>query len=397
MQTHEVRGVESARHRPLAAPVAQGSTRRAETRRTRLRMRGALAVLILGLAAPQAWAEVQYVANTGSDAGPCGAAETPCRTISRAIALAAPGDRVVVLPGVYGDVDGDGEFVSPGDEPAQYDTGCRCLVHVDKPLTIVSRSGAGATVLRGAVDRLFAVRVSAPGVVLGRKRKGFSVVGDAQHDGYGVFVASEATGASIQGNSFSRLETALFVGGSGSLIRGNRISQTWGRGIHVEGESVRVLGNVVEQTGTLGDRDAGIYATGAGVGGHTIERNVVVGNMGLGIYLDGFAAPAGMVAPHSVARNLVVGNALAGIKVVLGSAGGNARVTDNAIYGNDPVSNCGLSTLSAGPTLVATGNYWGGPGGPGGDPKDAVCSLGTPPDVGAPAATESISVPRVVL
>lgn len=396
METREVHGVESARRSPPTADVAPGSTRRAEPRRTRLRMRGALAVLILGIAAPQARAEVQYVANTGSDSGACGAAEAPCRTISRAIERAAPGDRIVVLPGVYGDVDGDGEFISPGDEPARYDTGCRCLIDVDKPLTIVSRRGAGATVLRGAVDGLFAVRVSAPGVVLGRKKKGFSVVGDAQHDGYGVFVTSEATGASIEGNSFSRLEAALFVAGSGSLVRGNRISQTWGRGIHVEGESVRVIGNVVEQTGTLGDRDAGIYATGAGPGGHTIRRNVVVGNMGLAIYLDGFAAQAGM-QPHVVAENLVVGNALAGIKVVLGSGGGNAHVTGNTIYGNDPQSNCGLMTLSAGPAPVATGNYWGGPGGPGGDPKDAVCSLGTPPDLSAPAARDSLVVPRIVL
>src|SRR5688572_9397647 len=112
----------------------------------RIRVVLVVALATIAIATPAVAARTLYVANNGTDDGLCGAKEAPCRSISRAIANASPGDKLVVGPGRYGDLDGDTNFSDPGDEtgPSQ---ACSCLVLVDKPLTILSRDGAAATVI----------------------------------------------------------------------------------------------------------------------------------------------------------------------------------------------------------------------------------------------------------
>lgn len=344
-----------------------------------------LAVVLL--AASPAMAGTVHVGNRGSDTSTCGDRDAPCRTISQAVRIAADGDEIVVQPGVYGDVDGDGEFVSLGDEPASPDEGCRCLVAVDKSLTIVSEAGAGATILRGAVDAMYAVAIDAPNVTLGRKKHGFAIVGDPQHDGFGVRVNADATGARVEGNLFSRLDKGLFVAGDGSHVVGNRIAEVSRQGIHAEGSGITIAANVLEQVGAPGRNASAIHVVGRGVPGHLIDRNLVVGNLGIGIYVDDGAGNAGG-GLHTVTDNLVVGNRAAGIKVVLAASSGGVRITGNSLYANDDAGdNCGLMTLSAGPAIDARSNFWGSPTGPGRDPGDDVCSVGVMPDV-AEAATE---------
>ena len=347
---------------------------------------------LVALAGTPATAATVYVGNDGSDAAGCGTIDGPCRTISQGVRVAAAGDRLVVRPGVYGDVDGDGEFVSPGDEPAQLDDGCRCLVAIDKSLTVVSEAGAGATVLRGAVDGMFAVVIDAPNVTLGRKKHGFAMIGDLQHDGLGVRVNAGAPGARIEGNLFSRLDQGLFVAGDGTRIVGNRIAEVFRQGIHAEGSGMTIAANVLEQVGTPGENSSALHVVGRGAAGHLIERNLVVGNLGIGIYVDDGAGNAS-TSPHVVSDNLVVCNRAAGIKVVLAARSGGARINGNSLYANDGESgNCGLMTLSAGPAIDATNNWWGSPAGPGADPSDDVCSVGTAPDTGAAAVTPFVRV-----
>lgn len=353
----------------------------------------ALPLILVSLTGTPAAAATIYVGNHGSDGASCGAVDAPCRTISQGVRVAADGDRIVVQPGVYGDVDGDGDFVSPGDEPAQVDEGCECLISVDKSVTIVSEAGAGATILRGAIDSMFTVVIDAPNVTLGRKKQGFAIVGDLQHDGLGVRVSSRAIGARVEGNLFSRLDQGLFVAGDGSRIVGNRIAEVFRQGIHAEGSGMTIAANVLEQIGTPGENSSALHVVGRGSVGHVIDRNLVVGNLGIGIYVDDGAGNAS-TSPHAVTDNLVVGNRAAGIKVVLGKSSGGARINGNSLYANDGESggNCGLMTLSAGPAIDATNNWWGSPAGPGPDPSDDVCSVGTAPQTGAAAAVPFVRV-----
>ena len=51
-----------------------------------------------------------YVTNNGVDNQACGTKAAPCRSISQAIAYAKDGDKILVGPGRYGDLNGNGSF-----------------------------------------------------------------------------------------------------------------------------------------------------------------------------------------------------------------------------------------------------------------------------------------------
>src|SRR5689334_11188994 len=89
---------------------------------------------------------ILHVANSGADSLTCGQINSPCRSISRAIANAEPQDKIVVEPGRYGDADGDGSLNHPGDE-AGPTSGCSCVLNVNKPVQIESRDGSANTII----------------------------------------------------------------------------------------------------------------------------------------------------------------------------------------------------------------------------------------------------------
>jgi hypothetical protein len=134
-----------------------------------------IAALALALATP-AGALTRYTAVTGVDSPTCGASQTPCRSIGQTIANASAGDKIVVGPGRYGDVNGDGTFGNaPGEEiphPNQF------LIFVDKALTIVSRDGAGSTIIDGGAglfNSYILVGLTANAVKFGGLNAGFTL------------------------------------------------------------------------------------------------------------------------------------------------------------------------------------------------------------------------------
>ena len=84
--------------------------------------------------APSAQAKSVFVAGTGLDGPACGAKAAPCRSITNALASAAPGDTILVGPGKYGDLNNDGALDDPGDETGAL--GCDCVLAVNKPVTL---------------------------------------------------------------------------------------------------------------------------------------------------------------------------------------------------------------------------------------------------------------------
>src|SRR5262245_66539331 len=105
----------------------------------------ALLVALLGWAESPAWAETVYVANNGIDSLSCGGSTTPCRSITTAIANAQAGDRVVVGPGYYGDLNKNGilEGNYTGEEGCV--VYCAYMIVVDKPIILESSGGADTT------------------------------------------------------------------------------------------------------------------------------------------------------------------------------------------------------------------------------------------------------------
>ena len=155
----------------------------------------------LAFASPVASASI-VVANYGTDSGSCGSSAEPCRSISQAIANAAPNEVIYVGAGRYGDVSGTGTFAGLGDEHAQpgvangpdYQS---CVICISKPVQIYSLNGAAVTYIQANSAASFqnAVYINSAGVSFGSAGHGFTI---SNGGGNGVVVDFEATGPSAQ-------------------------------------------------------------------------------------------------------------------------------------------------------------------------------------------------------
>ncbi|MCX8073337.1 MAG: right-handed parallel beta-helix repeat-containing protein [Candidatus Binatia bacterium] len=248
---------------------------------TRKPERVALIAMLLASAAAARAATLQ-VSNLGSDSLSCGPSSAPCRSISQAISNANPGDTIVVGPGLYGDINGDGDLADAGEENSGV---AGKTILVSKPLTILSRDGAGATLIRN-VASADAVAIGANGVSFGKKAKGFTVRGGAPGS-VGVRVDPGVSAVSLMGNVFDNHAGGLgIVSGSNHSIRNN----WWLNGtLTVDASTVLVRDNLFV---------AATLATGASSNAVTIDRNQVNRSTGVGIDLQGTG--------HNVRRNVVV-------------------------------------------------------------------------------------------
>lgn len=347
----------------------------------------AATILCLG-AGDTARAATLRVANNGTDSEDCGVAAAPCRSITRAIANAAAGATIIVGPGAYGDVDGNAQFGDPGDESDAVEG----MIIVDKRLTILSSHGAGSTVLDASRSRAATVvSITAPGVVFGRKNRGFTLV---HPGGDGLHVERGADAVWLSGNvALSDHVYGFVLRGSGAVVRDNWALRV-PNGFYGEIGSVAILeGNVAAGSNLVG-------FTFVDIGGAVVRRNVAT-NGGIGFYL-GFAIP-GQGALSDFSWNTITANKFYGMRVDafdLPEHGFTHSMSDNNFYGNGALvyssyANCGLvvNNYSSQPFAVdAANNYWGGAA-PGADPADdagGACNYGDAVrvDTGAPAARE---------
>lgn len=142
-----------------------------------------LGILLLG---DSATAAPIRVSSTGTDGPGCGAVSDPCRSIQQAIANAPVGERILVGPGRYGDLDRSGTL---GDSPGEEVPSARCessvpgtfpnlcMVDVSKAVTLESTHGASVTVLDAGGDAANVVWILADGVGFGKRGKGFTARG----------------------------------------------------------------------------------------------------------------------------------------------------------------------------------------------------------------------------
>jgi hypothetical protein len=168
----------------------------------------AAVVLLAGAGKAQALSTKLYVANTGTDNADCGPADKlPCRSISRAIAHASAGDQIIVGPGFYGDINQD-DIVDPNGDSGEGapvtvtmgTTSHPAMININKQLTIVSRDGAGATVIDAGSEDIGVV-AAAEGVVFGKTGKGFTVR-NAQYGGVYISVDNVTLQGNIAENAF---------------------------------------------------------------------------------------------------------------------------------------------------------------------------------------------------
>jgi hypothetical protein len=316
-------------------------------------------LVVIAAWSPPAQAATLHVANHGVDGPECGKTAAPCRSISKAIALAGEGDKIIVGPGHYGDLDGDGTFEpAAGEEAAETSTGCRCMINVNKRLTIQSSVGSAATVLDAGGRQISVVSITADDVTFGGPTKGFTLTG-AGAGRAGLFIAATTAGVKVQG--------CQAVGNTG-------------RGFDVQGERHTLARNLAMRNAEWGFI---VNCTDC-----TVSRNVATVNDSKGFMVDGSAnrvldnvavrnGESGFDVSgsgHIVRHNSAIGNRQAGFLV----QSVDALITANNMFGNFDQTlfgftlNCGLFNFS-GVHLHAEGNYWGAATGPGGNPADVAC------------------------
>jgi hypothetical protein len=153
-----------------------------------------LAVLAGGGLASSAQAATLNVAANGVDGPTCGADATPCRTIGQAVLNADEGDRILVGPGVYGDLNEDDDLADDGEEEAG-DPACDCMLQITKRLTFESSAGAAMTIIRGTTT-LIAVSLEASGIIFGAHDRGFTISRGQD----GLRLLAGAVGVQVIGN-----------------------------------------------------------------------------------------------------------------------------------------------------------------------------------------------------
>src|SRR5438445_1136067 len=138
---------------PAPSATSQSGGRIRAERKTLMRRLLSFTAAIVLAAAPAARPATFYAANDGND-GPshclCGGKAGPCRSITCAITRAAPGDKIIVGPGVYGDLNANGTPGEAGEETPS--PGCNCVLSINKPVVVVSSGGAAATVISSKAD-----------------------------------------------------------------------------------------------------------------------------------------------------------------------------------------------------------------------------------------------------
>jgi hypothetical protein len=399
-------------------------------------------MLAVGLHSGAASAGTLFVTNNGVDSANCGAEAKPCRSISQALTNAASGSTIVVGPGRYGDIDGDGRFESPGDERPQrrdYSTphgppiALACVVCILKPVHLLSKDGAAATVIDAGATTYHVVQIAAQNVTFGDVDRGFMVTGgvvpgDGSDGGDGLNLA--AGPAKIVGNiaranlgngfdlvpggeppvAISHFGNGLdgsvlatdnlavdnagfgfrVVGGTSTnyVLMNNNVSTGNGGGVELFGSAPHIITHTL-----VSGNVAGISVDG---GPFQFTHNVVVSNTRFGFsFFDKLEILRGQ---NSLILNDIIGNGSAG--VTIGETSVPVVINRNNIYGNGVAdgSNCGVAVFHN--SADALNNYWGSAQGPGSDPADNVGELplcnGTAVDAGVPAtkpfATQAFGV-----
>lgn len=345
-------------------------------------------------------AESRYVANNGTNGPACGSSSAPCRSISQAISNANNGDVIVVGPGRYGDVNDDADFGDVGDEAAEVNIGCDCMIKVNKAVTIQSSNGAKATVLDAGGRPITVVFVLTNDVVFGVSKRGFTV----RRGDFGLAVETGMTGVSVSANVATDNSGIGFpLSGNGTIINGNIATGNSDDGFSISGNDDIITANIALNNNGDGFRLNGANLTVTGNAATSndadgfnldiLSQSVVRGNLASGNEEHGFELSD--VSGTELTGNSTLGNKGFGF-YLSGSIGAGTHINGNNLYGNNSpdfngFTNCGLRNESGTAGVDATQNFWGAPAGPGADPADDVCddAGGGSSTTTAPAATKA--------
>ena len=346
------------------------------------------------------------VAGYGVDSPTCGAIKTPCRSIGQGLANAGEGFFVLVYPGLYGDLNGDGDFADAGEEHA--DPVRHCLVCITKGVRLFAFAGAEATIIdgRGTTDDFDLVLIDANHVTFA----GFMVRAGLAS---GVRVSSNANNVQIErvksldhqpddadaGNAAFEILSArgtvdvtdcearssnigflAETSGAGRIVVKNAVTKSNRRaGFKLAGSST-ASGNAIllDHGKSFGD-NPGFDISGAK---HQIRFSTAVGERDDGFIIAG--------SRHVLDHASAMGNPGAGFNVHPGATDiriSAANVYQNALIDNSGKRNCGILN-SSGHLVDASGSFFGATTGPG--PELPANAAGAPCNSGAGSSTKVV-------
>jgi len=339
-------------------------------------------LFLVGILPDETLAATIHVENNGVDSPSCGAVTEPCRSISHAIASATDGDKIVVGPGRYGDLNGDGSFGGTGEEATP--AGCGCMIEVNKRLTLQSSDGPGVSILDAGGAEITGILVQADGVTFGGgSGHGFTIV-NARHEGLHV----EGNGVTVAGNvaigNGLSGHVAIAVVGIGNIIADNAAINNANVGIQVNDSP-----GVNDSSGTVTGNVASANLEGFRI--NTQGRVQFTQNVASGNRSHGLSSGVGGQGVLEIRRSSFLGNRGIGIVFNFGGTGSVPviDITDSNIFGN---GSCGLQN-NTGAVVTASGNFWGAASGPGPDPADTVCNVPPSTTVVDPVATKPFNIP----
>ena len=307
----------------------------------------AMAVVLGLFFAVQAPAATLHVEKWGEDSFTCGAASDPCQSISQAIYNATPNSTILVGPGIYGDLNGDGDLEDEGEENFFGNNNCggtSAVVCINKPgLKVRSTLGAGATHITaqgGDYDEV--VNISAGQVRFGKKKMGFTVE-------YGMKYGVRFRGRNIiiegivsTGNQmFGFYSNTGNANDTGNKLYYNRAVSNRFDGFFLSYGSTDFINHITQFTDNVAkdNKGSGIY-----IGNQktiTIKRNRVVGNVMYGIAINNVGKGT------LVQDNLAQHNGATGMSLITSETG--LQVRENMVFDN---AGAGLEIFGPGKTIL---------------------------------------------
>ncbi len=287
------------------------------------------------------------VAMNGEDGPDCGDTREPCRTITVAIANADGGDTVEVGPGLYGDLNRDGDMNDVYEEGALGLGACVCAVDVNKRVTVRSRDGADVTIIEaGPATR--GVRINANGATLGATHGGFTITGATA----GVWTPAGIEDVRVVGNTVRGATSDGFFTEGGVRYEANRAIRNGGMGFNSNLAEVTVQDCIAQSNAA-----SGFYFSQSD---SRVRKSLALANGSFGFFTlqgaDDFSGIASLANQGGVYYDE-----------------SSDPLRGSSVFGNGiaNASNCGIGTNVSG--LSMPGNFWGAATGPGAEPADAQC------------------------
>ena len=283
--------------------------------RSIIRRAVAVSLFLVVIVVPRASAQAArvFLSGTGSDAGDCSNAATPCRSLQYAIDQAAPGAEVVVVSsGGYG-----GATITKS-------------ITVNAPTGVIAFVGRTITVNIASTDTVTLRGLSMNGAVFGDNDGIFFTAGGtlnientviASFASYGIDDNASGSNLWVHNCDFKKNYTGLIVTGASAVIENARAVENSFMGMWANSATVVIRNSVAE-----GNGNTGFYAfSNAGGSTEMVVDSCMSTNNNFG--LRSLQIGAGSVATLRAGQNIVMNNTIENLSTSGGSGlisqGGN--------------------------------------------------------------------------